>query len=63
MAISSPRAAKYHISVVHKTKGILAVTMEFSTRHLVHFTPAVQVGWNQLKRAQSSLVQFSAHDK
>ena len=28
--------------------------MEISTRHLVHFTPAVWVGWNQLKPAQSS---------
>ena len=56
MGISSPGATKYHISVVHKTEGILAVRMEFSTRHLAHFTPAVQVGWNQLKPAQSSLV-------
>ena len=54
--------AKYHISIVHKTKGILAVTMEFSTKHLVCFTPAVQVGWIQLKPDQSSLVQFSVHD-
>ena len=28
--------------------------MEISTRHLVHFTPAVRVGWNQLKPDQSS---------
>ena len=55
--------AKYHISIVHKMKAILAVTMEFSTKHLACFTPAVQVGWNQLKPVQSSLVQFSAHDK
>ena len=44
-------------------EAILAVTMEFFTKHLACFTPAVQVGWNQLKPAQSSLVQFSAHDK
>ena len=56
MGISSPSVAKYHISVVLKTKGILAVTMEFSTGYLVHFTPTVQVGWNQLKPDQSSFV-------
>ena len=54
--ISSPGAAKYHISVVHKTKGILAVTMEFSIRHLACFTPTVQVGCNQLKPVQVSLI-------
>ena len=43
MGISSARVAKYHISIVHKTKGILVLTMEFSIRHLVHFTPTVQV--------------------
>ena len=37
--------------------------MEISTRHLVHFTPTIWVGWNQLKPDQSSLVQSSAHDK
>ena len=26
--------------------------MEFSTRHLVHFTPVVQVSWNQLRPVQ-----------
>ena len=36
--------------------------MEISTGYLVCFTPAVQVGWNQLKPDQSSLVQSSAHD-
>ena len=35
MGLSTPGMAKYHISLVHKTKGILAVTMEFSTGHLV----------------------------
>ena len=28
--------------------------MDISTRHLTHSTPAVQVGWNQLKPDQSS---------
>ena len=28
--------------------------MEISTSHLACFTPAVQVGWNQLKPDQSS---------
>ena len=63
MGISSPRVAKYHISIVYNTKGILAVTMEFSTRHLVCFTPAVQVGWNQLRLVQTSWNQFTAHIK
>ena len=44
MGISSAEGTEYHIGVVHKTKGILAVTMEFSTRHLVCLTNAVQVG-------------------
>ena len=34
MGLLTPGMAKYHISMVHKTKGILAVTMEFSTGHL-----------------------------
>ena len=63
MGISSLGATKYHINIVHKTKEIFAVTMEFSTKHLACFTLTVQVGWNQLKPAQSSLVSFSAHDK
>ena len=48
--------AKYHISIVHKTKGILAVKMEFSNKRLVHFTPTVQVGTssNQLNLLWSS---------
>ena len=29
--------------------------MEISTSHLVHFMPAVQVGWNQLEPVQVSL--------
>ena len=33
--------------------------MEISTRHLVHSTPTVRVGWNQLKPDQSSC---GAHD-
>ena len=37
--------------------------MEFSTKHFAHFTPAVQVGWSQLKPAQASLIQFGVHDR
>ena len=34
-------------------------TMEFSTRHLACFTPAVQAGWNQFKPVGSSLVHMT----
>ena len=33
--------------------------MEFSTRYLAHFMPAVQVGWNQLKPVGTSLVHMT----
>ena len=45
------RRAAAHISV--------NLTMEFSNRHLAHFTPAVQVGWNQFKPVGSSLVRMT----
>ena len=28
--------------------------MEFSTRHVVHFTLTVQIGWNQIKPVRAS---------
>ena len=33
--------------------------MEFSTRHIVCFTPAVQAGWNQFKPVGSSLMHMT----
>ena len=51
--------AKYHISVVHKTKEILAVTMEFSTGHLAlcNRVNLSDCGW--LKPDQASKNQFN----
>ena len=41
----------WHIASASK---LLINSMEFSTRHVVHFTPAVQVGWNQIKPVRAS---------
>ena len=51
--------AKYHISVVHKTKGILAVTMKFSTGHLVLCNRVNLSGCGWLKLDQTSENQFN----
>ena len=53
MEINFTLVAKYHISVKFSDQ-----TMEFSTRHLACFMPAVQVGWNQFKPVGSSLVHM-----
>ena len=58
MGISSPGAAKYHISMVHKTKGILAVTMEFSTGCLALCNRINLSGCGWLKPDQTSSSQF-----
>ena len=54
-----PGMAKYHISMFHKTKVILAVTMEFSTGHLVlcNRINLSDCGW--LKPDQASENQFN----
>ena len=51
--------AKYHISVVYKTKGILAVTMEFSSGHLALCNHINLSGRGWLKPDQASEYQFN----
>ena len=43
--------AKYYVSFDYRP-----VAMEISTRHLVRSTPAVLVGWNQLRPVRTSLI-------
>ena len=59
MGLSTPGMAKYDISMVHKTKGILAVTMEFSTGHLALCNCINLSGCGWLKPDQASENQFN----
>ena len=59
MGLLNPGMAKYHISVVHKTKGILAVTMEFSTGHLALCNRINLSGCDWLEPDQASENQFN----
>ena len=59
MGILTPGMAKYHVSVVHKTKGNLAVTMEFSTGHLALCNCVNLNGCGWLKPDQASENQFN----
>ena len=58
MGLLTPGVAKYHISVVHKTKGILAVTMEFSTGHMAPCNRINLSGCGWLKPHKTSSSQF-----
>ena len=66
MGLLTPGTVKYHISMVHKIKGMLAVTMEFSTGHLALYNCVNLSGCGWLKPDQASENQFnlvlSVHD-
>ena len=59
MGLLTPGTAKYDISVVHKIKGMLAVTMEFSTGHLALYNRVNLTGCGCLKPDQASENQFN----
>ena len=49
--LAAKLTAKYYVSF-----DFGPVAMEISTRYLAHSTPAVMVGWNQLRPVRTSLI-------